>query len=75
MEIAAADLVAADIDNRVVGVEFSVGVFVGLAYSCNIAYYVKSADKIHINMACVAHKTENGVILSVAAMNIKPEAL
>ncbi len=64
----------ADIDNGIVRMEFSVSVFIGFADSCNVAYYIETLDKLNINMACVTDKTEDGIILSVTAVDFKIKA-
>ena len=55
--------------------EFSVCLLIGLAYSCYIAYYIKTADKVGINVACIAYKAKHRFIFAVTAVNYKSEAL
>ena len=69
---AAADLGAAHGNDRVLRVEFPVGVFVGLLNPLDVLHDVQGGDEVDVQLGRVAHQSQDGVSLADAGVDDDP---
>ena len=75
MEIAAANLHAADVHHQVFIVEFSVCIFKWLLYPFYVFYNVQCSYQIHIHLRSIPHQTDDGMGFSNGNMGFNPHAV
>ena len=59
------------IDHGVLGVEIAVCVFEGVGNSRDLFDYAEAFEKVDIDLAGVADKTENRFVMTLAAVNVE----
>ena len=75
LEIAAANLHAADVHHQVFIVEFSVCIFKWLLYPFYVFYNVQCSYQIHIHLRGIPHQTDDGMGFSNGNMGFNPHAV